>query len=256
MIAEETRFQVFSTMNYDVNDRVNVFAEIGYSRNEVRDGIGGTLTRQTTVGGGFLVPGSHPFNFFVDDGAGGIRYAGPDAFTADPTLAAVPVIYRGRPLGADADGGNLKDIETVFTNLRFVGGFEFDITDNWFVTASYVWSNSDYNRAEPHDWDIPAFQDQITAGAWNPFGTRVSNTGLVSPKDATATAGNSASIFNTFALVRNDSAQVTQSVADIILSGETGLELSGGNIAVAVGGQYRELELEDIPDGRYQSGTN
>lgn len=56
--------------------------------------------------------------------------------------------------------------------------------------------------------------------------------------------------------MRNDSAQVTQSVADIILSGETGLELSGGNIAVAVGGQYRELELEDIPDGRYQSGTN
>jgi len=34
------------------------------------------------------------------------------------------------------------------------------------------------------------------------------------------------------------------------------IELGGGNIALAVGGQYRDLELEDIPDGRFQSGDN
>ena len=256
LIPEEARFQAFSSMNYDVTDSLNVFSEIGFSRNEVRDGIGGTLTRRTAVGGGFLVPADHPFNFFTSDGAGGITYSGPDAFAADPSLQAVDVIYRGRPLGADADGDNLTDIETVFTNLRIVGGFDLELGDNWLLNGSYTWSNSDYSRAAPHDWDIPAFQDAIIGGFWNPFGTRVSNPTLVSPRDGTSVAGNTDEVFNTFALIRNDQAQVTQSVAEVILSGETGIELPGGNIALAVGGQYRNLELEDIPDGRYQSGDN
>jgi len=256
LIAEETRVQTFTTMHYDVNDRLKVFSELGFSRNEVRDGIGGTLTRRSAIAGGYLVPADHPFNFFVSDGADGLNYAGPDAFAADPSLQAIPVIYRGRPLGADADGDNLTDIQTVFTNLRFVGGFDYEINDNWFLNASYVWSNSDFSRAQPHDWDIPAFQGQITAGNWNPFGTRVSNPGLVSPKDGASVAGNTESVFNQFALVRNDSAKVTQSVAEVILSGETGIELSGGNVALAIGAQHRNLTLEDIPDGRYQSGDN
>ncbi len=256
LIPEETRFQAFSTMNYDVSDKLNIFSEIGFSRNEIRDGIGGTLTRRTSVGGGFLVPEDHPFNFFVSDGAGGITYAGPNAFAADPTLTAVDVIYRGRPLGADADGDNLKDIETVFTNLRLVAGFDYELGDNWLLNGSYTWSNSDFSRAAPHDWDIPAFQDAIIGGAWNPFGTRVATPGLTSPKDGASVAGNSDDVFNTFALIRNDQAQVTQSVAELILSGETGITLPGGNVSLAVGGQYRTLELEDIPDGRYQSGDN
>lgn len=256
LIAEETRFQTFATAHYNVNDKLKFFSELGFSRNEVRDGIGGTLTRRTTFGGGFLVPSSHPFNFFVPNGAGGIAYAGPEAFAANPGLQAAPVIYRGRPLGADADGNNLADIETEFTNTRFVGGFDYEINDSWFLNASYVWSNSDYSRAAPHDWDIAAYQNQISIGAWNPFGTRVSSPTLVSPRDGTSQAGNSEQVFNQFALIRNDSAQVTQKVAEVILSGETGIELGGGNIALAVGGQYRDLELEDIPDGRYQSGNN
>lgn len=256
LIAEETRFQTFATAHYDVNDKLKVFSELGFSHNEVRDGIGGTLTRRTSVGGGFLVPSSHPFNFFVADGGGGISYAGPDAFASNPGLQAVPVIYRGRPLGAESDGDNLTDIETEFTNTRFVAGFDYEINDSWFLNASYVWSNSDYSRAQPHDWDIASFQNQIAIGAWNPFGTRVSNPGLVSPRNANAQAGNAESVFNQFALIRRDNAKVTQSVAEIILSGETGVELGGGNIALAVGGQYRDLELEDIPDSRYQSGDN
>jgi len=144
----------------------------------------------------------------------------------------------------------------VFTNLRAVGGFDYSIGDNWFLNGAYVWSNSDYNRAQPHDWDIAAYQGQITAGAWNPFGTRVSNPTLVSPRDGVSIAGNSASVFDQFALIRNDSAQVTQSVADLVLSGETGISMPGGNLSIAIGAQYRNLELEDIPDGRYQSGNN
>jgi len=255
-IAEETRLAVFSRADYDITDSLNVFGEVNFSRNEIRDGIGGTLTRQTTVGGGFLVPESHPFNFFVEDGNGGITFAGPDAFAANPNLQAANIIYRGRPFGADADGDNLQDIQTVFTNLRLTGGFDYSINDDWVLTGSYVWANSDFSRAQPNEYDIPAFQDAIIGGFFNPFGTRVSNPGLVSPRDGVSLAGNSQDVIDTFALIRNDSAQVTQSVAEGILSGVTGIELPGGNISLAVGGQYRKIDLEDIPDGRFQAGTN
>jgi len=258
IFPEEYRIQVFGAANYDISDKLNVFAEFGFSRNDIRDGNGGMLTRQTTNAGGFLVPGDHPFNFFVADGstASGLSYLGPEAFAADPSLQAVDLIYRGRPLGSDADGPNQADISTIFTNTRFVGGFDYFINDDWSLYASYTWSNSDYSRSAPREWDIPAYGAQIAAGNWNPFGTRIVSQDLVSPKDGTSLAGNSEEIFNTFSLYRNDVALVRQAVSEVSLSGVTGLELDGGDVALAVGAQYREVTLRDVPDGRYQNGQN
>ncbi len=258
IFPEEDRIQIFSTAKYDVTDKLNIFSELGYSRNEIRDGNGGLLTRRFTNDGGFLVPGSHPFNFFVADenAPGGISYAGPEAFEANPNLQAVDVIYRGRPLGSDADGPNQADIDTVFTNTRFVSGFDYEINDNWLAYGSYTWSNSDFTRSAPREWDIDAFAEQIRAGAWNPFGTRITNPTLVSPRDGTSVAGNSEEVESIFSLVRNDRALVRQAVAELSLSGDTGIELGNGNIAVAFGGQYRDVTLEDVPDSRYQSGDN
>lgn len=258
IFPEENRFQVFTTANYDVSDKLNVFGEFGFSRNDIRDGNGGLLTRVFTNDGGFLVPGDHPFNFFVADATapGGISYAGPDAFAADPTLEAVDVIYRGRPLGSDADGPNQADIDTVFNNTRIVGGFDYQLNDNWLLYGSYVWSNSDFRRTAPREYDIPTFAALIASGDWNPFGTRIVSPSLISPKDGVSTALNEDDVLNQFSLFRNDVALVRQTVAELSLSGETGIALPGGNVAVAVGGQYREVILEDIPDGRYQSGDN
>lgn len=258
IFPEEDRLQIFSTANYNVSDKLNVFGEVGFSRNEIRDGNGGLLTRRFTNDGGFLVPSSHPFNFFVADPSapGGISYAGPEAFAGNPNLQAVDVIYRGRPRGSDADGPNQADIKTVFTNTRFVGGFDYEINDSWLLYGSYVWSNSDFLRSAPREWDIPVFADQIASGAWNPFGTRIVNPTLVSPRDGTSVAGNSEQVESRFSLLRNDTALVRQAVAELSLSGDTGIELSGGTVSVALGGQYREVTLEDVPDGRYQSGDN
>ena len=256
ILPAEDRFQLFSSANYDVNERLNVFAEFGFSRNEVKDQNGGMLTRRFLNDGGFLVPADHPFNFFVSDGAGGITYAGPEAFSADPTLQAVPLIYRGRVLGRDADGPNGAEIQTKFTNTRFVGGFDLELSGNWLLYGSYTWSNSDFSRRAPREWDIEEFAAQILAGNWNPFGTRLTNPTLVSPRDGTSVAANSAEVLNTFDLFRNDEALVLQQVVEFSISGETGLMLPGGPLALAVGGQYREVELEDVPDGRYQSGNN
>ena len=258
IFPEETRFQLFSVANYDVSDKLNVFGEFGFSRNDIRDGNGGMLTRRTVNDGGFLVPGSHPFNFFVADGnaPGGISYAGPEAFAADPSLQAADVIYRGRPRGSDADGPNQADISTIFTNTRIVTGFDYQLSDNWLLYGSYVWSNSDYSRSAPREWDIPVFAEQIAAGRWNPFGTRIVSPDLISPKDGTSIAGNSQEVESSFSLFRNDLALVRQEVIELSLSGDTGIEVPGGPIALAVGAQQRDVKLEDIPDGRYQSGDN
>ncbi len=256
IFPEEDRIQVFATANYDVNDRLNVFGEFGFSRNDIRDGNGGLLTRVFTNDGGFLVPGDHPFNFFVSDGAGGITYAGPDAFVADPTLQAVPVIYRGRPRGSDADGPNQADISTIFTNTRIVAGFDWEFADNWLLYGSYVWANSDFSRSAPREWDIPTFAALIQSGDWNPFGTRIVSPDLVSPKDGVSVAGNRETVESQFSLFRNDLARVRQAVFEGSLSGDTGIQLPGGSISLAIGGQYRDVLLEDVPDGRYQTGNN
>ncbi|NIM21830.1 MAG: hypothetical protein GTN64_05340, partial [Candidatus Latescibacteria bacterium] len=68
LIAEEDRVQVFSQADYDMTDRLNVFAEAGFSRNEISDVIGGAVLRQTTTDGGFLVAADNPYNFFTDVG--------------------------------------------------------------------------------------------------------------------------------------------------------------------------------------------
>ena len=256
IIPEEFRLQAFSTANYDVTDRMKIYGEFGFSRNDIRDQNGGMLTRVFTNDGGFLVPGDHPFNFFVDDGAGGISYAGPEAFAADATLEAVPLIYRGRVIGRDGDRENGAEIKTVFTNTRVVGGFDYELGDTWLVYGSAVWSNSDFTRQAPREWEIPVFADQIVAGAWNPFGTRLTNPTLVSPKDGVSVAANSEDVQSSFDLFRNDRKLVRQTVGELAVSGETPLSLPGGQVAMALGGQIREVILEDVPDGRYQSGNN
>jgi len=167
----------------------------------------------------------------------------------------VPVIYRGRVLGRDADGDNGEEIQTIFTNTRIVGGFDYELNDNWLLYGSYVWSNSDFTRSAPREWDVNTFAQQVASGAWNPFGTRLTNPGLVG-RDGVSTAGNSDDILATFNLTRNDRKLVRQRVGELSLSGETPIELGGGNVAVAFGGQLRDVRLEDVPDGRYQSGDN
>ena len=256
LIAEEDRFQSFAEFSYDISERVTFVSEVSFSRNEIRDALGGAVLRLTTQDGGFLIPSDHPFNFFVADGAEGITYAGPEAFAADPSLTAVDVITRSRPLGRAFDGPNAEDITTTFTNVRFAGGFDVELSDNWFVNVNYMNAQNEVTRSQPRDYDFNLYQQAIADGVWNPFGTAIATPGLVSPKDGVSDAVNSAEDLGLFALTINNYAKVTQEVAELTVSGDTGIGLPGGTVAVAIGGQYRDLTFEDIPDSRRQNGTN
>ncbi len=254
-IAKEERFQAMAQFNYDLTDNLTVYSEVSYSRNEIRDAIGGTVLNRTQVAGGFLVPANHPFNYFVANGATGITYAGPAAFAANPALLAVPVIYRGRPLGAAGDGPNAPDLVTTFTNQRFVAGFDFGLSDSLTLSGSYTNADNRYIRSQPHDYDSALFQQAILSGRWNPFGTAISNPTLVG-RDGTSLAGNTAEDLDAFSFTINDTGRVTQQAAEVVLSGGTGIDLPGGEISMAIGGQWRSVGYENIPDGRRQSGNN
>ena len=255
VIAKENRLQVMTQFDYDLADGLKVYAELSYSRNERRDAIGGTVLNRTQVAGGFLVPASHPFNYFVANGATGIRYAGPAEFAANPALVAVAVIFRGRPIGAAGDGEAAPDLVTTFTNQRLVGGFDYDLTDKLVLSGSYTNARNSYTRSQPHDFDSGLFQQAIIAGTWNPFGTAISNPTLVG-RDGRSLAGNTEAELNSFSFTINDVGKVTQQAAELILSGGSGIDLPGGEISFALGGQWRSVGYENIPDGRRQSGAN
>lgn len=254
-IAAEKRFQTLAQFDYELTDQMKVFAELSYSRNEIRDAIGGTVLNRTQVAGGFLVPASHPFNYFVANGATGIRYAGPAEFAANPALQAVAVIYRGRPIGAAGDGANAPDLVTAFNNQRLATGFDYEISDALTLSGSYTYAENSYRRSQPHDYDSGLFQQALLNGTWNPFGTAISNPTLVG-RDGVSLAGNTEAELGAFSFTINDTGKTVQQAAELILSGSTGIDLPGGAISFAVGAQGRKIGFENIPDGRRQSGAN
>lgn len=257
IIAEEERLQIFSQIDFDVNDRVSFFGEMSFSQNEIRDGIGGAVLRRTTTNGGFLVPADHPFNFFVADGTNNISYVNPSVWD-DNTHTAVPVVYQGRVFGKAFDGDNADDIVTTFQNLRFLSGLDIDLNENWILSTSFQSADNSYTRQQPRDFDTDNFQTSLTEGKWNPFGTAIVSPDLVSPKSGggAETAGNTNADLLSFSTTINEVGSVEQDVFELILSGETDIQLDGGNVAVAVGYQKRDVTIEYTPDGRRQSGDN
>lgn len=253
-IAAEERLQFLGQFDYEVTDRLTTFVEASFSRNQITDKIGGTVLNRTTYANGFLVPGSHPFNYFVADGTG-IRYAGPAAFAANPGLQAVDLIYFGRPLGRAADGKAARDLVTTFENMRFALGATYELSDNWTLDASYTNARNSYTRSQPHDFDTDLFQRALIDGIFNPFGTAITQPTLVG-KDGTSISANTDAELNTFAFTINDVGKVTQQVAEAIVSGQLPITLPGGAVSLAVGGQWRQVGFQNTPDGRRQSGNN
>jgi len=248
LIAEEKRFQLFSKFNYAISESVHFYSELSYSRNQITDALGGAVNRNGPADGNMLIPADHPFNFWVNDGGAAPEYFDPLLYADDwasGALVATDLAAQFRPLGTvTGDGANAEDIVTVFTNARMSTGVDIDLNDRWLMAMNYTWATSDYTRREPRNWASDQFQNILNEGRWNPFGTALVSPDLLSPKDGTTAAGNSAWVLAEFNRSKTNTGKVMQQVAEVIVSGEL-----SDSLGVALGVQYRDLRFENYPDG-------
>ena len=90
-------------------------------------------------------------------------------------------------------------------------------------------------------------------GSWNPFGTRLANPTLVSPKDGTSVAANSDDVSDSLYTLNINASTADQEVVEVKFVGEVGM-LPGGSIGVAAGMQHRSETFNYSPDPLDVSG--
>lgn len=258
IISAEERAQVFVEFDWEFTDSLRYYAEASYSANEIQRPSGGaTFNTGSAVGGGFTIPSSHPFNFFVadpDDPDGtDMIYIGPENWD-NSIHTAVDLQATARPLGREVNNTSLtQNIKRDLDYRRFLNGIEFDFDNSWSADLSYGWAKSTRVTNAPHNYRSDVFQDIVKSGEWNPFGTRLSNPTLVSPKDGTSVAGNSSITQAKFDTPSASNARVTEQVIDLVGTGDL-FEFNGNTVQAAVGTQYRDVDVEINDDSLESAG--
>ncbi len=256
IISAEERVQVFSEFEWEFSDRARYYAEASYSNNVIERGSGGaTFNTGQAEGGGYTIPASHPFNFFVADPADpdDIMYIGPTAWD-NAVHTAVDLQATARPLGREVNNTPLTQfINRELNYSRILNGFEFDISDTWTLDMSYGWAKSTRVTNAPHNYRSDVYQDLVKAGEWNPFGTARATPNLVSPKDGVSVAGNTSITQDKFDTPSASNARVLEQVTDVVATGDL-FEFNNQMVAAAFGYQYRDVQIDIIDDSLEAAG--
>ncbi|MYA68213.1 MAG: TonB-dependent receptor [Gammaproteobacteria bacterium] len=256
IISAEERVQVFNEFEWEFSDRLRYYAEASYSNNTIERASGGaTMNTGQAVGGGFTIPASHPFNFFIADPANpnNIIYVGPEQWD-NSIHTATDLQATARPLGREVNNTALTQyIKRELAYSRILNGVEFDIGDTWSMDLSYGWAKSTRTTNAPHNYRSDVFQDLVKAGEWNPFGTRIANPALVSPKDGTSIAGTSDITLAKFDTPSSSNARVLEQVTDLVFTGDL-FEFNGNTVQAAFGSQYRDVLIEIYGDSLSAAG--
>jgi iron complex outermembrane receptor protein len=281
VISSEERAQVFAEFDWAFSDSVKYYAEASFSDNKITNDSGGQLlaTGNATNGGITILP-SHPFNFFVEDPMNATDLLYIDPANWDPAIHCTDASVAGcqfqtatlrsihRPLGASITNTALtrqSDREMDYT--RILQGLEIDLPGDWFLDVSYMWAKSQKLDTGAVAIRSDTYQQLNRDGTWNPFGTRITDPGLVSPKDAAdtancfnidfgaCTAGNSLAVRDQWNQRSVEMATASEKVVDVIASGDL-FEFGGSTVAAAVGGQFRDVEYEENPDSLTAAGED
>lgn len=268
VIPAEQRIQLFTQINHEFTDSLELFGELSFSQNTVRDTLGGfTYGTGSVVGanaGAVYIPANHPFNFFVADpnDPRQLVYRGPQQWQPGVDQA-VPLVCLCRPLGKEVNGENRTgDIVRDFRYLRTMAGLKFDLFEDWSGTVYHSYANGRIVETTPHNYNADLFNGLVATGQWNPFGTRLTDPDLRTPKDAvldgldplaSVQAGNSPEALQQFDGTAVSSAVTKQNVTEAVASGEL-FELGSRPVGAAIGGQFRRLALTDDPDSLDAAG--
>jgi len=268
VISAEERAQVFTEFDWEFSDSVKYYAEASFSNNKILRDTGGQLlaTGKATSGGVTILP-SHPFNFYIEDPANAtdLIYIGPENW--DPavhTAATLRSIHR--PLGASITNTALttqttRDIDYT----RILQGLEIELPGDWFLDVSYMWAKAKIVEADATGIRSDTYQQLVRDGSWNPFGTRITDPNLVSPKDladtvdcgvlraGSCTAGNPLSVRALWNQRAISTASASEKVVDLVATGDL-FETGFGTVAAAFGGQFRDVETVSNPDSLSSAG--
>ncbi len=262
VISEEKRVQTFAEFDWEFSDKILYSAEASFSNNQIERQNGGTLLATGLAkNGGNTVLGSHPFNFYIEDpdSAGGLIYIGPDNW--DPAVHTGATLRNiQRPHGATETGtGRSKNTVRALNYTRLMNRFEVDLANDWFLDVSYMWAHASATSVNPSSIRSDKLQSMIREGSWNPFGTRVTNPGLISPKELADTAncfnaayggcsaGNSEDNRSAWNQHSVSTASATEKVIDVIAAGDL-FEVGGQSVSAAVGSQFRDVMYASYPD--------
>jgi iron complex outermembrane receptor protein len=250
VIQDEERYQVFTEGDYSLTENLTVFWEGHFSRNRVKRTSGPGLFQNGLVEtGAILVPGDHPFNFFVadDTAASGLRYVDPANW--DPaTDSAVDIVCLCRPLGAGLNGMDNADPRKLSIDYwRGLGGVTFNIDDNWTAEASYQYSSARRGETVSFNFIADSINQAALDGTWNPFGSSLATPTLVSPKDGVSVAGNSQEVLSSLYTTEQNEYLSDQYTVDGVVTGDL-FDLPAGPVGVAVGAQYRVESFQFTPD--------
>lgn len=250
VIHDEERFQVFTEMDYEISDKVTFFGEAHHSRNRVERTLGPGLFQNGLVStGAILIPGDHPFNFFVADAdsSTGIRYVGPEDWNP-ATDVGVDLVCLCRPLGAHLNGeGNSPPRELAIDYWRGMGGLAFVLAESWTMDLAFQYSSGRRAETRSHNFIASAINQAALNGTWNPFGSSLATPTLVSPKDGVSVAGNSEDVLSGLYTRENNLFESDQYTIDVVATGDW-FEMPAGTVGVAVGAQYRDESFRFIPD--------
>ncbi len=234
VVPKENRFQGYAKYTNDLSDNLGGFAEISFSRTRA--------ARNTSPSYPFIldnapVPAYAPFNIFGED-----------------------VRYFGRPLGSGQ-----APTENNFENdtFRFSAGLEGSITDDIFwevsltkgisegqvtqsdtITDHFIDAVAGFGGADCQARTIEAAtalgitpgDNSVGCYYWNPFGS------ALDPNNTTAIKNGQEIRDYIFGEQTLDSKSEALTL-DFVVSGDLGIELPGGTIGAAFGGQYREESL-------------
>jgi len=268
----EKRFELYGEANYDINEDTRLHLEGFYSETDTPDWhtspsylalqVPTATTNPAFASGlsaGYFVPSTNP-------GFALYRAQNPTQIPAFATGAYIPgVLYRplamgGNPLFGDGSSTGTRKFEAYRISGGISGKFGPDI--GYDFTGTYM--REDLTRTG-YDTIVSRFQLALrglggpncnaatgTPGAggcmwFNPFSNAIQSnyiTGQTNPNYSAAVANNP-DLIRWFFQKTTTEAQAEVFVLDGVFNGELpGLELGGGGVGWAVGGQYRKQKYQ------------
>ena len=279
LVEETNRYQIYGETNFDLGDKSKLHLEAFYSSTDVPDWHTSpsylslqtpTVATNPTVGSlstavlfGWFVPNTNP-GFIAYQAANPSQIPAAAVGVHFPGVRYRPLGFGGNPMWADGSSRGERSFDAYRMSAALTGEFNNGIGYDFALTYS-----QEKGYRSGYDTDVSRFQlalrgygslasdgsgctaaetNNFTSGAgsaalgcyyFNPFGNAVAG----SPGN-TAALTNSADLISWF--FRKSETEQTQKlwVADLVFNGETGIELKGGNVAWALGGQYRKDGFE------------